>query len=337
MNEIIRIAAVEDYASRICAVWRRSAEAIIETGRLLIEAKNELKHGEWLAMFDGRLPFTERNAQRLMEIGRDMRLANPTTLSLLPAEVSTIHAYVQLKDDAAFEAAVVEKKTGAEVRQQIKAEKRVERERDLGAKITALPQQKFGVIVADPPWRFEPYSRDTGMDRAADNHYPTQTLDEIARSHPVKELAADDCVLFLWATAPMLVEAIDLMHFRWGFTYKSHCVWTKDRIGTGYWFRNAHELLLVGTKGQIPAPAPGTQFPSVIEGRVTKHSAKPECFLEMIEKLFPSLPKIELNRRGPSRPGWDAWGNEAEPLSPTADGGEPPDNLDIPDSLRRSA
>jgi N6-adenosine-specific RNA methylase IME4 len=33
----------------------------------------------------------------------------------------------------------------------------------------------------------------------------------------------------------------------------------------------------------------------------------------MIEEYYPTLPKIELNRRGPPRPGWDAWGNEAEP------------------------
>jgi N6-adenosine-specific RNA methylase IME4 len=43
-----------------------------------------------------------------------------------------------------------------------------------------------------------------------------------------------------------------------------------------------------------------------------EHSAKPECFLEMIEQYFPTLPKIEVNRLGPPRPGWDAWGNEAD-------------------------
>ena len=98
----------------------------------------------------------------------------------------------------------------------------------------------------------------------------------------------------------------------WGFDYKSHCIWTKDKIGTGYWFRNSHELLLVGTKGSIPAPAMGTQWASTVEGRVTKHSAKPERFYELIEAYFPNLPKIELNARN-TRKGWDAWGNEAAP------------------------
>jgi N6-adenosine-specific RNA methylase IME4 len=85
----------------------------------------------------------------------------------------------------------------------------------------------------------------------------------------------------------------------------------KDRTGTGFWFRNAHELLLVGTRGDLPAPAPGTQYASVIEAAVGEHSAKPAAFAEMIEEMFPSLPAVELFARGP-RLGWDVWGNEAE-------------------------
>lgn len=190
----------------------------------------------------------------------------------------------------------------------IKKRSRDVRERDLGDKQQDLPTKKYGVIYADPEWRFEVYSRDTGMDRSADNHYPTSATDAIC-ARPVGDIAADDCVLFLWATVPMLPDAFKVMA-AWGFTYKSHCIWTKDRIGTGYWFRNAHELLLVGTRGNVPAPAMGTQWPSTVEARVGKHSAKPDKFYELIEAYFPSLPKIELNARR-ARPGWDAWGLEA--------------------------
>jgi N6-adenosine-specific RNA methylase IME4 len=98
----------------------------------------------------------------------------------------------------------------------------------------------------------------------------------------------------------------------WGFEYKSHFIWNKDHIGTGYWSRNRHELMQVGTRGNIPAPAMGTQLNSVIDAPAGRHSAKPEAFYALIEKYFPTLPKIELNRRGPARAGWDAWGNEAE-------------------------
>jgi N6-adenosine-specific RNA methylase IME4 len=198
-----------------------------------------------------------------------------------------------------------------DVRQIIKKERRSERESSLAEATLAasrkLGRQVFGVIYADPPWRWEPYSRETGMDRAADNHYPTMTPDEIGN---IVLPAARDCVLFLWSTAAMQPAA----HFvltAWGFSLQTHCVWVKDRIGTGYWFRNKHELLLLATRGQVPAPAPGEQFPSVIEADVGAHSAKPDVFAQMIETMFPNLPRLEMFGRK-RREGWVVWGNEAE-------------------------
>ena len=191
---------------------------------------------------------------------------------------------------------------------QDKKDKRANREKILAGIQFALPTKKYGVIYADPEWRFEVYSRDTGLDRSADNHYSTTATDSICE-RPVGDIAADDCCLFLWATVPMLPDALKVIE-AWGFKYKSHAMWRKDRIGTGYWFRNAHELLLVGTRGNVPAPAMGTQLESVIDAPVGKHSEKPDAFYELIETYFPNLPKIELNARR-ARPGWDAWGNEA--------------------------
>jgi N6-adenosine-specific RNA methylase IME4 len=109
----------------------------------------------------------------------------------------------------------------------------------------------------------------------------------------------------------MLPQALEVMK-TWGFEYKSHGIWAKDRVGTGYWFRNQHELLFVGTRGHVPAPAMGTQWPSLIEASVRRHSEKPTAFREMIEAYFPTLPKIELHARGIApRTGWDVWGLEA--------------------------
>jgi N6-adenosine-specific RNA methylase IME4 len=191
-----------------------------------------------------------------------------------------------------------------------KRARRAERELALGERIRAaeatLGARRYGLIYADPPWRFEPYSRDSGMDRAADNHYPTMSLDQILALEPP---AADDCALFLWATAPMLTEALQVV-VAWGFSYKTHIVWEKDRIITGYWARSKHELLLIATKGEIPAPSPGTQPDSVIDAPLGDHSEKPEVFAEILERLFPSLPKVELFARR-ARPGWDLWGAEA--------------------------
>lgn len=197
---------------------------------------------------------------------------------------------------------------GARAIMESKKERRAERERELGSRQCALPDKRYGVIYADPEWRFEPFSRDTGLDRAADNHYPTSPTDDIC-ARPVADIAADDCVLFLWATVPMLPDALSVMG-AWGFGYRSHFIWAKDRIGTGYWARNKHELLLIGTRGSVPAPAMGTQFDSLIPAPVTAHSEKPQQFYEIIEAYFPHLPKIELNARR-ARAGWDRWGNEA--------------------------
>jgi N6-adenosine-specific RNA methylase IME4 len=81
----------------------------------------------------------------------------------------------------------------------------------------------------------------------------------------------------------------------------------------GYWVRSRHELLLIATRGSIPAPAMGTQWSSVIFAPVREHSRKPDEAYDLIEAYFPSLPKIELFGRGKARAGWDIWGNEAEP------------------------
>ncbi len=82
-----------------------------------------------------------------------------------------------------------------------KKAQRARREAELGARQRALPDRRYGVILADPPWRFEAYSRETGLYRSADNHYPTSPLAAI-KALDVGSIAAPDCVLFLWATVP---------------------------------------------------------------------------------------------------------------------------------------
>jgi ParB/RepB/Spo0J family partition protein len=143
------------------------------------------------------------------------------------------------------------KKVSAKTR--VKQFKRAEREAHLAAKQMALPTKKYGVIVADPEWQWEPWSHETGMDRAAANHYPTSILPVIA-ARDVPSISAKDCVLFLWATGPMNPHALVVMA-AWGFDYKAQYIWGKDKFGTGFWNREKHELLLIGTRGQVPCPA----------------------------------------------------------------------------------
>ena len=193
--------------------------------------------------------------------------------------------------------------------QAIKKVMRAEREQELADRTIqqslAVAGKLYGVIYADPPWRYETYG-ENGMDRSADNHYPTMSMfDMLSLDVP----AADDCVMFMWATVPMLPEALDLLD-TWGFQYKSQIVWVKDRMGTGYWTRNMHEILLIGTKGNVPAPAMGMQPPSVLNLPLGKHSEKPTFFADMIASLYPTTPKLEMFARV-GRVGWDVVGNEA--------------------------
>jgi N6-adenosine-specific RNA methylase IME4 len=201
------------------------------------------------------------------------------------------------------------------VRTVLKQEMRAERERDLGQKQLAAPNVLAGVIVEDFEWDHVTWS-DKGRDRAAENHYivarDAHTAQEIVeRTRERFKCAAPDCVLWMWSTVQHLAIAIDVMRLR-GFDYKSHYIWGKDSISLGYWGRNKHEILLIGVRGDIPCPAPGTQWESLVMAPKGAHSAKPEAFLEMIEGYFPTLPKVELNCRGEARPGWIPWGNEAE-------------------------
>lgn len=163
----------------------------------------------------------------------------------------------------------------------------------------------YPVIFADPPWRYDYAETDN---RAIENQYPTMPIEDIC-AMPVASIATDDCVLFLWATSPKLIEALDVVK-AWGFTYKTCMVWAKDKIGMGYYARQQHELLLIATRGAPPTPAPADRPSSVITATRGEHSAKPDEFYAVIERMYPALPKVELFCRSP-RDGWSAWGNQS--------------------------
>jgi N6-adenosine-specific RNA methylase IME4 len=168
-----------------------------------------------------------------------------------------------------------------------------------------LPEKRYGVLYVDPPYRWEPWSRATGMGGAADNHYGTVPLD------PLKALkipADKNAALLLWATVPMMPQALDLMTAL-DFEYRSQMVWVKPSIGLGYWWRNQHEILLLGIRGKMRAPARGTQFPSVLLAPRRRHSEKPDEVAGMLERMFPGVPRLEMFART-RRPGWDSWGDE---------------------------
>jgi len=161
---------------------------------------------------------------------------------------------------------------------------------------------KFGTIYADPPWSYD----NTSSNGAAENHYATMSLEEL-HALPIGELAADNAHLHLWATSPLLVDAIRLME-TWGFNYKSSFVWVKPQLGMGNYWRVSHEFLLLGVRGSGSAFADKglRSWGQFDRGR---HSAKPEEVRAMIERGSAG-PRLELFGRAPVER-WAVWGNQA--------------------------
>jgi N6-adenosine-specific RNA methylase IME4 len=164
---------------------------------------------------------------------------------------------------------------------------------------------RYPVVYADPPWRYEHAESES---RAIENQYPTMTLDEIC-ALPLSTITTDDAILFMWATSPKLEEAMRVVR-DWGFAYRTCAVWDKEKIGMGYYFRQAHELLLVATKGSPPTPPASARPSSVLRACRGEHSSKPDEMRELIERMYPELPKVEMFCRSP-RNGWGVWGNQA--------------------------
>ena len=167
----------------------------------------------------------------------------------------------------------------------------------------------FPLVLADPPWRYEFPVSDS---RRIENQYETQTTDDIATDEDVLRLIGENCVLFLWAPSPKVVEATTVLQ-QWGFTYRTSMVWVKDRIGVGYYARQRHEWLLIGVKGSMPVPAESARPDSVIEAPRRKHSKKPDEVYHRIDRMYPEFRderyRIELYARE-KREGWSSWGNE---------------------------
>ena len=187
-----------------------------------------------------------------------------------------------------------------------------------------LQPLKYGVILADPPWAYSMRS-EKGYEKSPEAHYETMDLDAI-KGLPVGDLAAGDCLLFLWSTWPHLLQAADVMR-AWGFTYKTGGSWFKKTatgkpaFGTGYIFRSACEPYLVGSIGRpfIRSRSERNAFetddlsdiPDRIDAERREHSRKPPEMREIIERLCPHAFGAELFAREPWA-GYDTWGNQAE-------------------------
>lgn len=174
-----------------------------------------------------------------------------------------------------------------------------------------FPTQKYGVILADPPWTFKNWS-DKGQEKSAQNHYDCMTLEDIC-ALPVTFAAADDCALFLWCTWPTIFSAEKVIR-SWGFKY-SGLAWEWQKynpetkkyfMGLGYGTRKNLEPCLLATRGKPQIKARNIR--DFIQAKRREHSRKPDIQYDNIEALYDG-PYLELFARQ-SRDGWDNWGNQ---------------------------
>lgn len=170
--------------------------------------------------------------------------------------------------------------------------------------------KKYNIIYADPAWKYTDW--DNGL-RNPKNHYQTMTIEDICNL-PVKDIAADSCILFLWTTYPLLQESFKVLE-AWGFTYKTAgFIWVKKNksnegnfFGCGNWTRANSEICLIALKGNVTRL--NADISQIIESPIEEHSKKPDEVRNLITRLVGELPRIELFSRKAVN-GWDCWGNE---------------------------
>jgi len=180
--------------------------------------------------------------------------------------------------------------------------------------------RKYGTILADPPWQFTNRTGKMAPEHKRLNRYATMSHDDIL-GLPVSKLAADPSHLYLWVPNALLPEGLKVME-AWGFEYKTNLIWHKvrkdggpDGRGVGFYFRNTTELILFGVRGKKARTlAPGRRQVNILRTMKREHSRKPDEQYKLIEACSWG-PYLELFARG-TRPGWEAWGNQAEQYRP---------------------
>ncbi|MCH3972787.1 MAG: MT-A70 family methyltransferase [Oscillospiraceae bacterium] len=186
----------------------------------------------------------------------------------------------------------------------------------------ALPQEKYQVIYADPPWDYGgkmQYDKTTIKDEnvgfekkiflsSATFKYPTLKLKQL-KELDVQSIAHEDCLLFMWTTGPQLANSIELGE-AWGFEYKTVAfVWDKMIHNPGRYTLSQTEFVLAFKRGKFPTPRGARNVRQMVAVPRGKHSEKPAEVIDGITKMFPEQKKIELFARN-NYVGWDNWGLE---------------------------
>jgi N6-adenosine-specific RNA methylase IME4 len=172
---------------------------------------------------------------------------------------------------------------------------------------------RFRTILADPPWRFSHRTGKVAPEYGRHHRYRTLRLDEIAEM-PVGDWTLPNAHLYLWCPNALLPQGLSVMQ-HWGFSYKTNIIWLKtcsdgrpDRRGVGFYFRNATEVLLFGTKGRLRTKSPARSLANVLLCPRREHSRKPDGIYDLVERCSYG-PYLELFART-RKSGWSQFGDE---------------------------
>ncbi len=172
---------------------------------------------------------------------------------------------------------------------------------------------KYNIIYADPPWTYR--DKASSGKRGVHYKYDLMSLADI-KSLPISQISADNSILFLWVTFPLLKEGLEVIE-SWGFKYKTIGFnWVKKNkksdsffFGLGHYSRSNSELCLIGVRGKPKRLS--ASISSLVVDPIRKHSQKPDQVRDNIVKLMGDLPRVELFARE-IHDGWDAIGNEID-------------------------
>lgn len=303
--------SLDDWAALVRSDLTGAVEGLIAAGRHLLEAKGD--HPGTFVAWLGSSPFglSQRQSYRLMEVAGTLQASIDMgclpTLASLPADRSALYELARLEPEALGRAVEVGDITPATGQKEAKA--LVARYRTATKpRLTVVPPADggseqpttFATVVIDPPWQYD----NKATRGAASDHYPTMTLMELETLHVP---AAPDSHLYLWVTNGFLREGFQLLD-TWDFIYRTCLTWVKPQMGLGNYFRSSTEHVLFATKGTLPI-APADRRMNWFQADRRAHSAKPESFYDIVERVSPG-PHLEMFARR-RRLGWHVWGNEA--------------------------
>lgn len=290
------------WSARIIAAFERTRAGFFEIGRLLVAAKADLPHGEFINMIERELPFGRRHAQALMLIAKDQRLTNARCISLLPASMGTLYELARL-DDNTFNAML----RGGLINPSMKRDDvvsihvRLSAEADARRVAGLVPARgRFRTLLIDPPWK----------SGGGQGKMPYATMSQNELEDPVKLpvrdwLHEDEGHLYLWTTIGEMENAYRLMRL-WDVEPQTIITWIKPQYSGGHYFRSQTEMCLFGTRGTLRTRPAARSIPNFFEskplGSRRIHSEKPDEIYSIIRAA--SFPPYGEAFQRKARPGF---------------------------------